>query len=143
MTVSMPSLRVFRGDRSDRRRMIRYTAAAASIVTALLYFGIGAGLVVVVTETRADGPGMFEFGASAGAAFVIGALLLLTLDLRILWVLGALLQVGVIVMYVAVGPQRTPPFELWGLLIKALQVVILGALLYLIVRPPTGVHARR
>jgi hypothetical protein len=142
MTGSMPSLRRFRGDLSDRRRFIRYTAAAASIVTALLYFGIGAGLLIVVDETSADAPGLFEFGASAGAAFVVGALLLLTLDRRVLWVLGALLQVGVIVMYVAVGQQRTPPFELWGILIKAFQVGILGALVYLIVRPPTRVGAR-
>jgi hypothetical protein len=111
-------------------------------VTALLYFGIGAGVLVVVDEAATDAPGLFEFGASAGAAFVVGALLLLTLDRRVLWVLGALLQVGVIVMYVAVGQQRTPPFELWGILIKAFQVGILGALVYLIVRPPTRVGAR-
>jgi hypothetical protein len=142
VTVSMPSFATVRGEPSGRRRTVRYVASAASIVTALLYFGIGIGLLIVVDETSADAPGMFEFGASAGAAFVVGALLLLTLDRRVLWVLGALLQVGVIVMYVAVGPQRTPSFELWGLLIKAFQVVILGALLYLIVRPPTRAGAR-
>jgi hypothetical protein len=42
-------------------------------------------------------------------------------------------------MYFAVGPQRTPSFELWGLLIKVFQVVILGALACLIVRPPARV----
>jgi hypothetical protein len=85
---------------------------------------------------------MFEFGASAGAAFVLGALLLFALDHRGLWFLGVLLQVAVIVMYVAVGPQRTPSFEMWGLLIKALQFVILVALAWLTVRPPIRVRAR-
>jgi hypothetical protein len=51
-------------------------------------------------------------------------------------VLGALLQVGVIVMYVIVGQERTPAFEAWGITIKILQVVLLGALLYLALRPP-------
>ena len=139
MTVSLPSLRTGRGELPGRRRTIRYLGAAASIVTAMLYFGIGIGVLVVVDEAATDAPGLFEFGASAGAAFVIGALLLLTVDRRVLWVLGALLQVGVIVMYFAVGPQRTPSFELWGLLIKVFQVVILGALAYLIVRPPARV----
>lgn len=142
MTVSMPSFSPVPGEPSGRRRTVRSLAAAASLVTALLYFGIGAGVLVVVDEAATDAPGLFEFGASAGAAFVVGALLLLTLDRRVLWVLGALLQVGVIVMYVAVGQQRTPPFELWGILIKAFQVGILGALVYLIVRPPTRVGAR-
>jgi hypothetical protein len=54
MTGSMPSLRRFRGDLSDRRRLIRYAAAAASIVTALLYFGIGIGLLIVVDVTRSS-----------------------------------------------------------------------------------------
>jgi hypothetical protein len=73
------------------------------MVTALLYFGIGAGVLVVVDEAATDAPGLFEFGASAGAAFVVGALLLLTLDRRVLWVLGALLRWASSSAYVAVG----------------------------------------
>jgi hypothetical protein len=85
---------------------------------------------------------MFEFGASAGAAFVLGALLLFAVDHRGLWLLGALFQVAVIVMYVVVGPERTPSFEFWGLLIKALQVVILVALAWLTIRPPIRARER-
>jgi hypothetical protein len=141
MAASLPSLAGVRGSRSSRRQSIRYLAAAASLATALLYFGIAVG-VLIVDEPASDAPGMFEFGASAGAAFVLGAFLLFALDHRALWFLGALLQVGVIVMYIAVGPQRTPSFEMWGLLIKALQIVILVALVWLTVRPPTRVRAR-
>lgn len=118
------------------RRMARYLAAVASAATALLYFGIGAGVLKVVDEVAADQPGLFEFGASAGAAFALGALLLVAVDHRGLWLLGALLQVGVLVMYVVVSPQRTPAFETWGILIKVLQAVILAALAYLVANAP-------
>lgn len=119
-----------------RRRLIRYAAALLSAATALLYFGIGAGVLKVVDQAAADMPDLFPFGAAAGAAFVLGAILLLALDHRGVWLLGAIFQVGVIVMYVAVSPQRTPPFEPWGILIKVLQVAILAALVYLVVRQP-------
>lgn len=142
MAASLPFLAGIRDVRSSRRRTVRYLAAAASLATALLYFGIAAGVLVVVEESTADAPSMFEFGASAGVAFVLGALLLLALDHRGLWLPGGLLQVGVIVMYIAVGPQRSPSFEVWGLLIKALQVAILVALAWLTIRPPTRLVAR-
>jgi hypothetical protein len=119
-----------------RRRAVRYIAAAASAATAVLYFGIGVGLLKVVDEAATDAPGTFEFGASAGAAFLLGTVLLLLFDHRLLWLLGALLQVGVLVMYVAVSPERTPPFETWGIMIKVLQVALLVALAYLVVRVP-------
>ena len=122
-----------RGDEVSRRT-IRYLAAMASAATAALYFGIGAGVLTVV-EASPDGPNLFEFGVAAGGAFVVGAVLLLAFDRRLLWVLGAALQVAVILMYVVVASQRTPPFEAWGLLIKLLQVVVLIALAYLVVRP--------
>jgi hypothetical protein len=37
-------------------------------------------------------------------------------------------------MYFAVAELRSPPFELWGLLTKALQVVLLAAVVYLAIR---------
>jgi hypothetical protein len=42
----------------------------------------------------------------------------------------------VIVMYVVVAPQRTPSFEVWGILIKVLQATILAALTYLVLKSP-------
>ncbi len=123
-------------DPNRRRREVRYLAAGASAATALLYFGIGLGVLRIVDKPTADTPDLFAFGAAAGAAFVLGAVLLLALDHRGVWLIGALFQVGVIGMYVAVSPQRTPPFEQWGILIKALQVTILVVLAYLVIRPP-------
>ncbi|MGZ8514752.1 MAG: hypothetical protein ACXW4H_05890, partial [Candidatus Limnocylindrales bacterium] len=125
-----------RGDPNRRRREIRYLAAAASAATALLYFGIGAGVLKVVDKATPDAPDLATFGAAAGAAFVLGAILLLALDQRGVWLLGAIFQAVVIVMYVAVSTDRTPPFEQWGTLIKVLQAAILAALTYLVVRQP-------
>jgi hypothetical protein len=119
-----------------QRRTIRYLAAAIAAITTVMYLLIGFGVLHVVDEAAADAPPLLDFGLMAGAAFGLGALLLLTMDRRVLWVLGAILQVGVIVMYVVVGQQRTPAFGLWGITIKILQVVLLGALLYLALRPP-------
>jgi len=81
-------------------------------------------------------PDLFPFGALAGSAFVLGAILLVALDHRGVWLLGAALQVVALAMYIAVSPQRDPPFEGWGILIKVLQVGILSALVYLVLRQP-------
>lgn len=135
MTASLRRHALVRGTLS-RRRAVRYVAAAASAATALLYFGIGVGILKVVDVVSSAAPDLFAFGAPAGAAFALGAILLLAFDRRLLWILGAILQVAVIVMYVAIADKRTPPFEVWGILIKLLQATILAALLYLVARSP-------
>lgn len=119
----------------DHRRTIRFVAAAIAAFTAMLYLLVGLEVLSVVDVTTEDAPSMLEFGLVSGGAFALGAALLLATDRRILWVLGALFQVGVIIMYVAVSPQRTPSFEVWGLTIKALQLVLLGLLVFLAIRP--------
>jgi hypothetical protein len=130
-------------DLNRRRRLIRYAAAAASAATALLYFGIGAGVLKVVDTTTPDTGDLVAFGALAGSAFVLGAILLIVFDHRGLWLLGALFQVGVIVMYVLVSPRRSPPFEQWGIVIKILQAAILMALGYLVIRQPVRRTSQR
>jgi hypothetical protein len=125
-----------RFDPVRRRRLIRYAAAAVSAATAALYFGIGVGVVKAGDVVGPDAPDLFVFGASAGGAFALGAVLLLLVDHRGLWLLGALLQVVVIAMYVAISSQRTPPFEVWGITVKLLQAVILVALVHLVLRQP-------
>jgi hypothetical protein len=117
------------------RRTIRVGLAVLSIATAAIYLGIGLGVLRVV-DAAEGAPDLFGFGASAAAAFLFGTVLLLRFDHRGLWVLGAILQVSVVVMYFAVAPQRTPSFEAWGLLIKVLQVAIFAGLLFLVVGTP-------
>ncbi len=135
MTDRLRTRTLVRGDADAHRRSIRYVAAVASSLTALLYFGIGLGVLRVV-DVSPSGPSLFDFGMPAGSAFVLGAVLLFAVDRRSLWLFGALLQVAVIVMYFVVAPQRTPSFEIWGVLIKVLQATILAALVYLLVHPP-------
>jgi hypothetical protein len=118
------------------RRTIRYAAAAVAAVMAALYFLIGLGVLKVVDAPSADGaPDMLVFGASAGAMFLLGAILLFGLDRRPLWVIGAILQVLVAVMYVTVAPSRQPNFEIWGITLRILQIPLFAALVYLALRP--------
>lgn len=119
----------------SRRRLVRYTAAVLSAAVAAIYFSIGLGIVQVVNEPPPD-MSMFGFGVPAGAAFVIGAVLLVAFDYRLLWALGTMLQVATIVMYFAISPQREPHFEIWGILVKIGQALLLVALAYLAVRGP-------
>ena len=126
----------------DRRRRLSGMAPSCRRRPRSRYFGIGLGVLKIVDTTTPDTPDLFTFGAVSGAAFVLGTVLLLAFDHRGVWLLGALFQVGAIVMYVAISPQRTPPFEQWGILIKVLQVAILVALAYLVVRRPVRRTAR-
>ena len=123
--------------KGDSRRLIRYAAAGISLGVAAIYFLIGFEVIKVVNAS-VDDMSMFGFGVPAGSAFVIGAVLLIAFDHRSLWFLGALLQVATIVMYFAISPQREPPFEIWGILIKIGQALLLLTLVYLSVRAPAG-----
>jgi hypothetical protein len=114
----------------SRRRRIRYAAAFLAALTALIYFLIGFR-VLIVLDANADQ----IFGLFAGAAYALGALLLLTVDRGPLWILGAVLQVFVIYTYFNLASQRTPAFEIWGILLRVAQVLLLLALVYLAVRP--------
>jgi hypothetical protein len=109
------------------RQTIRYVAAALAGLISLLYLLIGLQVVSVIDQTE-DQAG---FAIPAAIAFALGAALLLAMDRRIVWIAGALLQIGMIVMYFVVAPDRSPNFELWGVLIRILQVPLLAALLYL------------
>lgn len=124
------------------RERVRYIASGLAGATAVLYFLIGLG-VVRVAESSADTPDLFEFGAMTGGAFAFGALLLAVTDRRELWVMGALLQMVVLIGYVAAADMRTPAFEFWGLAIKVFQLLLLVALTYLALRPVQRGAARR
>ena len=121
------------------RRTVRYVGAAAAIAMAAIYGLIGIGVLQVVdpaATTAGDAPDMLVFGGGAGAMFLVGAVLLATTDRRILWVGGAILQVLVAAMYVSVSQTRTPPFELWGITLRLIQVPLFAALVYLAWRRP-------
>ena len=118
-----------------QRRAIRYGAAAVSAAIATIYLLIGLGVLTVLSPT-ADDPSMAIFGFSAGSAFLIGALLLVGFDRRVLWILGAVLQVLVVWGYFAVAPDRTPAFEVWGITLRFIQLPLFAALVWLSLRAP-------
>ena len=116
------------------RRTIRFVAAAFAGAMAAIYFLIGLGVLTVV-EGQSTDASLLGFGAMAGSAFLLGAFLLLATDRRWLWILGALLQVFVVVGYVMVASDRTPAFEVWGITLRIIQIPLFAALVYLAVRP--------
>jgi hypothetical protein len=116
------------------RERVRLIGAIAAAVMAAIYLLIGLGVLNVGRSTsagNADPNAMLVFGVSAGAAFALGAVLLLLTDWRPLWILGLAFQVLVYAAYVSVSAQRDPPFEVWGITLRVIQVPLLFALAYL------------
>ena len=114
-----------------RRKAVRYGAALLAAAVGVLYLLIALQVIHVADTTGKDSP--FIPMMAAAVAFWLGAVLLAVIDRRIVWLLGAAVQVVVLIGYVAVAPSRDPHVEAWGLLIKLAQVVILGLLVYLAV----------
>ena len=110
---------------------LRYFAVLISTLIAGIYFLIGFNVISVLNI-----PTDQTFGLAAGLAYVLGVVLLLAFDHRLVWILGAILQVFVIYTYIKFASQRTPAFEIWGILLRAAQLLILLALTYLAVRVP-------
>jgi hypothetical protein len=117
------------------RRMIRHVAAAIATSMALIYLGIGLG-VLDVRGLEAEKAFPIVFGGMAGGALLLGALLLVRFDRRWLWIAGVMFMVFVYWAYVDVSKTRTPPYELPGITLRIIQLPLLAALMYLAVRPP-------
>ncbi len=122
------------------RRRLRFATGGLALANAVVYALIGAGVVAVSDASAGEAASLAAFGAVSAAAFVLGAVLLWATDRRWLWLLGALFQAFVIVAYLGVAPQRTPPYEPWGVALKLAQVLLLVMLAYLAV---TAAPARR
>jgi len=121
---------------AKRRRLVRFAAAVLAATTSVLYFLIGFGVVTVLQGTAAqqETGGQAAFGVPAGIAFLAGAFVVLRFDRRSLWTLGAVVLGFIIYTYFDLASERTPSFEIWGILIRVSQVLLLGALTYLAAR---------
>ncbi len=124
-------------------RRVQYVAAPAAAAAAILYFLIGFAVLDIGTGADGTSEDLLGFGVTAGATFAVVAFLLLLVPRRVLLILIALLDAAVIVMYFAVAEIRDPPVELWGVLIKAFQVVLLGAVVFMIIRGPQRQQVER
>lgn len=120
----------------DRQR-VRSLGALASGTMAVIYYLIGLGVLGIGGSTSGESVDLAMFGFSAGTAFLVQALLLLRTDRRWVWVLSAIFQVWVAIVYVMVSGTREPPFELWGIVLRLLQVPLLVVTAYLAWKAPT------
>jgi len=100
-----------------------------------VYALIGMGVARVVEDAAGAGVSLAVFGAMAGTAFLLGAALLVALDNRPAWLVGAAFQLFASVAYVDVAPQRTPAYEPWGIGLKVAQAALLVLLVYLALTP--------
>jgi hypothetical protein len=114
-----------------RRQRVRYLAAALAAIASLIYFLIGLRVVSVIQNPDEQ----VGFGFAAGAGFAIGALLIVSVDQRSLWVAGAVLQALIIFMYFTLAAERIPEFELWGIMLRVVQIPLLVAITYLAISP--------
>lgn len=117
------------------RRHVRRVAAVLAAAVAVIYGLIAAQVVTVIDGSPGEvAQTQLVFGTSAAVAYLIGVVVLLRFDRPVLWLIGALLQLAVIAMYLNVASEREPAFEVWGITIRILQVLLLGALVYLLLR---------
>lgn len=119
------------------RTAVRYALAAVTALLGVAYALIALKVVHVADVTVGETVPYVMMGAAA-AAFFLGSVLLVLSDRRIVYLLGAAVQVVVLAGYFAVSPSRDPHFEAWGLTMKVVQVVVLGVLLYLALKAPAA-----
>ena len=116
------------------KRAARYFAALMVLVSGVLYLLLGLD-VFHYGEVQGlwgrDGRLL-----AAAAVFFLGTILLLVFDRRVVYILGALLQVVCLVGYFVIAPDREPSFERWGIAIKVVQALALVALAYLAMQSP-------
>jgi hypothetical protein len=112
---------------AGRRRVARLVAAGLALVVTLLYALIATGLATVL-EGPNSARDQLAFATPAAAVYLVGAVLLLRVDQRRLWALGALLQVAVIAQYLNLASEREPSFEPWGIAIRVAQAALLTVL---------------
>lgn len=123
------------------RHLIRRGAAGIAAVMAGIYYLIGIGVLTVVDKQTGD-PSILVFGAAAGSAFLLGAILLAVFDRRILWIVGALLQLFVAWTYFSIAAERVPAFEVWGVTLRLLQIPLFAALVWLAIAQGRAVAVR-
>jgi hypothetical protein len=114
---------------TTRERRLRGIAAATAALMAILYGLILAGVLSVGRASEGD----LGILGVAGLVFAVLAALLWFVRSRLLWAAIALLQVLMGWMYVVVGAERDPSFEVWGVSIRVLSLVLVVTLITLFV----------
>jgi hypothetical protein len=134
-----------------RRTTIRYLGAAVSCTVGGLYL-----VLLFLVQDAESGAAETAAGNTYGAylylglTYLLGAGLLIAVDRRLVWVVGAAAQLTVIVLFVMFGAGAFGPgqgvfdydalkglhMQLWAAGITGAEVVLLGLLSYLTFAPP-------
>ena len=117
-------------------RKVQLLAVTAAAGTAVLYFLIGLGVLHIGRSIQGTEDDLLRFGLVSGTAYLVIAVLVYFARYRAVWILIAVVDLMVIATYFAVAAIRQPPYEIWGVLIKILQLLLLAAVVYLAVRGP-------
>jgi hypothetical protein len=128
--ATQPRTIVEPADRTTRPAV--YLAAGFCLLIAAVYLMIGLTVVTVIQPSD-DQP---VFGFIAAAAFAGSAMILLAVRRRIVWIALAAVQVFIAFTYFDLAAERVPAFEPWGIVLRILQIPLLAALGYLVVRTP-------
>ena len=117
------------------RRALRYVSAALCAVAAVLYlilfFTVRADEMASGVETT-YGAYLFLF-----VPYAVGVVLLARADQRLLWGVGAVIQLAVVGLYLAYGTAAELSMA-WGAVLTGLQVALLALLGYLALTPAPG-----
>lgn len=111
------------------RPKLQWLATGVSAGIALLYALMFLG-ILSVEGASGDERGIVGLAA---AVFVALTVALWWRRSRLLWAGTAGLQLAMGAMYVAIAPERDPSFEVWGLTVRGLSLVLLAALVGLLV----------
>jgi hypothetical protein len=107
-------------------RTARLVAVLASLSAGVIYLLIGTGIVSVGRSTQDGATDLFAFGALMGAVSVAIAIGVWLLPVSRFVLAGvAIVELIALIGYVAAAGLREPPFDLWGLAIKAFQTIVL------------------
>lgn len=120
--------------RENGVRLAALAAAGFSAVMAVIYLLIGLE-VITVLDPPDDQP---QFGLIAAGFFLAVAVVLLTVRRRWVWIVLAGVQLFVAFTYVNLAGERIPEYEAWGIALRVLQIPIIVALAWLILRAPRG-----
>jgi hypothetical protein len=127
----------------DGMTRYRRLAIAAAVACSALYVLIGIGVLSVGESTQEATTDLLGFGALMGAIYGLTAVAIWLLRSRVAVALIALFQLLPLIGYVAFASFREPPFELWGVLIKVCQVIVLVAASTLAIRAASSTTERQ
>ena len=113
-------------------RRARWVAVLAAAATAALYGLIGLGVLPIGVPADGSPPDLVGFGLGLGGIFALVAVSVALVRHRAVLAVAAALQVLVIVGYFALASVREPQFEVWGLVVKGCQAVLLVAVGYML-----------